>query len=1207
MWVDEVGILPPDPSEGGESARARLTLSEFDSNAYSLDPQNAEPTVPGSSLPDPFSIAPVTNLTLTSDQSTQLITPAGDKIPRIKATWTPPQDPFFDRTEISVRRTEDAGGSPGDEDFERLESVDGAERLDNGDQQKMIGRGREGETWEVKVVAVNTFGPGLRSDPVTATVVLDTDFVASDIGGAFVLEDIQEDDFDGDGTVEGRLTLTTAAASGTFDVEFATRQGRGTTWNTQPLVTGLSSGQQTSQDVDLIEGQNAFIRYELFKAGTTNSLARSVVTFDPDAVAEVGPPEITLDVDRNVIVSGSGDSDTTEIRARVGIDADPVDPDGTVDDDLVINARAGTGSTGVKLSRGQTAHVKIRGVNANSELGPVTEGRLRFGDTRGGIVEENIAETGTTGTLTLTVRAEVGSYDIQFETKQGRDGSFVAAGSATALTAGQFTQQDVTLVEGDLSFIRYEITDNDEGTLLGGGTVAFDADRTAEVNTLVATLTPSDTVLVAAGGDSDTTEIRARVGVDADPPDPDDTASDSVIAGRVGSVDTGVALARGEEARVKARSKNSDGVLGPVKEARLLFGDTRGIVVEDVSETDTAGTLALTIVAETGAYDVQFETKQGRDGSFVSGTSASGLTLGQTTQDSVTLVEKDLSFVKYEVFEAGTTKRVAGSVVAFDQEQVAQVQHLGAWIRDDGTPGADAGGDSDTAKIHLTMTTDGSEPVDPTAANADATINAREGSVTFAGTVPKGNILWVKARGENAATTLAPVETIKSDQQVRPGGDTGVLVVPTATAEPLRTTNPVFQDVTLDAIAGALGTSSLEVNYKLIEAQTGRLILDWQGWRAAPDTVTVSRGAVFDRELVYKARDTGVQDNPESAEQTLFIPPFIERGDLPGLGRGPLEDDRHRSGFGGEVPGAESVKGPVRSADGLRDLIDTASETVTDNMLRPSDNAPINTVQQHLSSVGFARTTMLHGSGFPILRHQEDDVGADMDTNISFDQTFDAAPRGKPTPGDGARVYLSSNPNDDQRHQLKLSGLDQQGFDELIGEVIVTSSTTDIVDGFSATQNAGAPENGNETLASDGDEAFSNLEDANDNPADYNVFFDVDTTGLESGSSVTLRLFVNDGATSTNWTEVWSGAWGAGRNLADQKATFNAALGADFDIRALVEANLQPPAVESFSVVMHGEDNAEPGVQWTRDDGTTGDTMSPAAGQNVQWEVKDVA
>lgn len=152
-------------------------------------------------------------------------------------------------------------------------------------------------------------------------------------------------------------------------------------------------------------------------------------------------------------------------------------------------------------------------------------------------------------------------------------------------------------------------------------------------------------------------------------------------------------------------------------------------------------------------------------------------------------------------------------------------------------------------------------------------------------------------------------------------------------------------------------------------------------------------------------------------------------------------------------------------------------------------------------------------------------------------------------------------------------------------EYRIPSTTVSVVDGFSSIQNAAAPENGDVVLSTDGAEAFSNLEDANASLATYKVYFDVDTTGVTlGGDPLIVKFYHNQSAGGTNWVFLGQKEYPTADttfDLTDEVFSFSAKLGADYDIRVLIDAT---GVGGSWSVTLHGEDHATPGVQYDRQD-----------------------
>lgn len=174
FWVAEMETKV-DPEGGGE--QIRMTLKEYADSAYTLDAQTAPTPPPGSNLPDPTSTGAPSGLTLTSNNSTQMTTPSGDKVPAVLATWTKPLDKGIDRIVVLERENGTVNWNT-------------AAVVEPSDEQRAHFHPKgasEGDTWEVGVYAL--VGQRLlKSNVVTGTVPLSTDYAAGDASDAITPE-----------------------------------------------------------------------------------------------------------------------------------------------------------------------------------------------------------------------------------------------------------------------------------------------------------------------------------------------------------------------------------------------------------------------------------------------------------------------------------------------------------------------------------------------------------------------------------------------------------------------------------------------------------------------------------------------------------------------------------------------------------------------------------------------------------------------------------------------------------------------------------------------------------------------------------------------------------------------------------------------------------------------------------------------------------
>ncbi|KKN35913.1 hypothetical protein LCGC14_0778840 [marine sediment metagenome] len=149
--------------------------------------------------------------------------------------------------------------------------------------------------------------------------------------------------------------------------------------------------------------------------------------------------------------------------------------------------------------------------------------------------------------------------------------------------------------------------------------------------------------------------------------------------------------------------------------------------------------------------------------------------------------------------------------------------------------------------------------------------------------------------------------------------------------------------------------------------------------------------------------------------------------------------------------------------------------------------------------------------------------------------------------------------------------------------VEVEPTTEEIDDGWSASQDAGAPETGDVVLQDEGDAAYCNLEDANDIAATYPAYYDVNATPMGAANLVTVRLWKpTNGPTTTTWVLAASETYDLTDNLTDQSISFFGSLDTDWDLKLDITYDSAPDPGEEATVTAHGETHATPGVQYTK-------------------------
>jgi hypothetical protein len=150
FWVMAMLLMP--------TGLVRITLLEYDSNAYSLDAQTTLPAFPATSLPDPRFCQPPSELDLSADDAQAVTDRDGSDLVYLLASWTASPDPYLDCYEVQYKVTSgpDTDWQPTNDALEK-------------DVFAKVGPLAEGVSYSVRVRAVNTLG--VKSEWLTDDVV----------------------------------------------------------------------------------------------------------------------------------------------------------------------------------------------------------------------------------------------------------------------------------------------------------------------------------------------------------------------------------------------------------------------------------------------------------------------------------------------------------------------------------------------------------------------------------------------------------------------------------------------------------------------------------------------------------------------------------------------------------------------------------------------------------------------------------------------------------------------------------------------------------------------------------------------------------------------------------------------------------------------------------------------------------------------------
>lgn len=317
---------------------------------------------------------------------------------------------------------------------------------------------------------------------------------------------------------------------------------------------------------------------------------------------------------------------------------------------------------------------------------------------------------------------------------------------------------------------------------------------------------------------------------------------------------------------------------------------------------------------------------------------------------------------------------------------------------------------------------------------------------------------------------------------------------PTVDIEPVRADNPFKFKASIVGSPGPDGNSGqIEVAWRLDDPTTGEKGT-FSAWAATPVTAEGFRDAYHDKVLVAKARDVGFASNPESDIASESVAPFFDRDDLPGQGRGPLEDDRSRDGFGGETPGSGRQKADVYDDGGTTRLIRTGARRLT---------------QDVLLSAGVQQTDGARQGPINKLL----DAGQDQDAaSVNFSESYQSTPIIYPYTG----WVTYDAPNLDETKgmaaDVKPVNASPSGFElsARVKETDITVSTqsismsTDTLSGVGINDNDYSAE---KTDATDSSDAWND---------EYVFIFDAQANGVEFdgecfGGSIEVGFYTNDG------------------------------------------------------------------------------------------------
>lgn len=781
----------------------------------------------------------------------------------------------------------------------------------------------------------------------------------------------------------------------------------------------------------------------------------------------------------------------------------------------------------------------IASARASSRFGEADVATITFSEDRA--AGTATAKADITGAGTYTVRV----FRID------PDGTETEVATTTGVSDGDAADpvsHTENLREDENLPLRVEVENDSTGKTLQAETATLDRDEIADT-TLTVHIRDDGTPVAQGRADLDGEggEIRLRTATGSNPTasDPDDSASDDVVNLNAGNrrwskVFTSVTVAKGDEVSVKARAKTSGGDLAPSKRIQEDGATRPG----DQTSFDARPTAELREDSRDPS-NIKYDLK------VTSGSDVSNPNLRY----------------RYLVTEPGQTADFSGQ----SWNGVSDAND-GAWL--DQAISATRSG-SAPKQLHVqaqdqapasspTVTT--SYPVFP---NLDGLDDSDSGKVD-PGSAPGGG--YAPPDGGTPPVLSKYLDSNHEARQNLLEQGAG----PEKSGGNLTSQEHIIQPISVAELeVGDVVSASADVKSDS-GSDTVRIQLRF---RDASDTIIQKNNSEEVTTSTYTRVD--VED--------VTIPANTESIELLRQNLDTTENSQSRRRMLNKGPIAESFEHPP-----LRRERETAED-----LLRAADSNSLETVTQMLGSGGSAQKEFSVGD-FLTARHVETGTAQDGDS-ISFSQQYDTAPKLMFIPQVG-RAFQTSNSDSDQSIDLRGKNLDVSGFD-LVARVVTSTQTTAIDDGFSDTRNSSSPENGTVQLDTDGDTAFSNLEDEDSDgtTTTYVVAYDVDGPGgvQDPPTSLTVHVDVSDAASGGSWTEVTSKSYTSSTDiLNDETLSFDANLLENYDIRLRITGT---NVNGNWIVTAHGEDSTPPGVEYDRVDGRSDATMTPNSGDRIFW------
>jgi hypothetical protein len=196
------------------------------------------------------------------------------------------------------------------------------------------------------------------------------------------------------------------------NVQFAKKADAGsygslaTTWDRSTGTIGASVDLTRGEDITLTSKHAVSIRWVVTytdDAGGSRTL-EGAHSFDSDLIAEVTNIGVAFNANGEAVVSATGDEDAADLYVTVSDGSAPADPTAGTNDGS-ISGRTGTVDTGVKITTGSEAFVRVVAADSGGTLGPVVQTRQerRLGPFHKDTTARSASGTTETTLATITI------------------------------------------------------------------------------------------------------------------------------------------------------------------------------------------------------------------------------------------------------------------------------------------------------------------------------------------------------------------------------------------------------------------------------------------------------------------------------------------------------------------------------------------------------------------------------------------------------------------------------------------------------------------------------------------------------------------------------------------------------------------------------------------------------------------------------------